>query len=117
LSPLTQNLSILNPKKWLLNSQKYGFNPGSGIRKKLVPNPGIKKAPDPGSATLSNSCTQKGEGTNNPYSGEVSVNKKYGKIYQLAIALDRLTKKKKGEEQVSGTGSKVPYPIPVWKSM
>jgi hypothetical protein len=26
---------------------------GSGIRKKPIPDPGVKKAPDPGSATLS----------------------------------------------------------------
>jgi hypothetical protein len=27
---------------------------GSGIRKKPIPDPGVKKAPDPGSATLEN---------------------------------------------------------------
>ena len=34
---------------------KYGFgirDPISGIRKKPIPDPGVKKAPDPGSATL-----------------------------------------------------------------
>jgi hypothetical protein len=27
-------------------------DPGSGLRKKPIPDPGVKKAPDPGSATL-----------------------------------------------------------------
>jgi hypothetical protein len=35
-------------KKLSLGSQKYGF----AIRKKPIPDPGVKKAPDPGSATL-----------------------------------------------------------------
>jgi hypothetical protein len=38
-----------------LSSQKYGFgirDLRSGIRKKPIPDPGVKKAPDPGSATL-----------------------------------------------------------------
>jgi hypothetical protein len=42
-----------------LSSQKYGFgirDPRSGIRKKLIPDLGVKKAPDPGSATLLNGC-------------------------------------------------------------
>jgi hypothetical protein len=42
-----------------ISSQKYGFgirDPRSGIRKKPIPDPGVKKAPDPGSgsATLAN---------------------------------------------------------------
>jgi hypothetical protein len=51
LNLLTKNLSP--------SSQKYGFgirDPGSGIRKNLFPivdlGPGVKKAADPGSATL-----------------------------------------------------------------
>jgi hypothetical protein len=47
-------LKIL-PKKLSLSSQKYRFgirDPRSGIRKKPIPDPGVKKAPDPGSATL-----------------------------------------------------------------
>jgi hypothetical protein len=43
-------------KKMSLSSQKYGFgirDPGSGIRKNLcrIPDPGVKKAPDPGSGS------------------------------------------------------------------
>ncbi len=43
------------PKKLSLSSQKYGFgirDPRFGIRKKPIPDPGVKKAPDPESATL-----------------------------------------------------------------
>ncbi len=36
------------PKKLSPSSQKYGF----GIRKKPIQDPGVKKAPDPGSGTL-----------------------------------------------------------------
>jgi hypothetical protein len=36
------------PKTLSPSSQKYGF----GIRKKPIPDPVVKKAPDPGSATL-----------------------------------------------------------------
>ena len=42
------------PKKLALSSQKYGFgirDPRSGIRKKPIPDPGVKNAPDPGTAT------------------------------------------------------------------
>jgi hypothetical protein len=38
-----------------LSSQKYGFgirDPGSGKNLFRIPDPGVKKAPDPGSATL-----------------------------------------------------------------
>jgi hypothetical protein len=41
-------------KKLSLRSQKYGFgirDPRSGIRKKPIPNPGVKKEPDPGSGS------------------------------------------------------------------
>jgi hypothetical protein len=37
-----------------LNSHKYGFgiqDPGSEIRDKPIPDPGVKKAPDPGSGS------------------------------------------------------------------
>jgi hypothetical protein len=40
------------------SSQKYGFgirDPGSGKNLFRIPDPGVKKAPDPGSATLLNS--------------------------------------------------------------
>jgi hypothetical protein len=30
----------------------YHLDPGSGIRKKFIPDPGGKKVPDPGSGTL-----------------------------------------------------------------
>jgi hypothetical protein len=33
-------------------SKIWVCDPGSGIRKKPIPDPGVKKAPDPGSATL-----------------------------------------------------------------
>ncbi len=41
--------------KIVKSSQKYGF--GSGIRKKLNSDPGVKKAPDPGS-TLRSTLTR-----------------------------------------------------------
>jgi hypothetical protein len=50
-----QRVKELVPKKLSLSSQKYGFgirDPRSWIRKKPIPDPGVKKAPDPGSATL-----------------------------------------------------------------
>jgi hypothetical protein len=51
----------LLPKKLSLSSQTYGLgirDPRSGIRKKPIPDPGVKKAPDPGSgsATLEEFC-------------------------------------------------------------
>jgi hypothetical protein len=42
-----------------LSSQKYGFgirDPGSGKNLFRIPDPGVKKAPDPGSATLPSQC-------------------------------------------------------------
>jgi hypothetical protein len=47
------------PKKLSLSSQKYGFgirDQGSGKNRFRIPDPGFKKAPDPGSgsATLQN---------------------------------------------------------------
>jgi hypothetical protein len=40
-----------NPKKWFLSSRKY--DPGCSSRIRITdPDPGVKKAPDPGSATL-----------------------------------------------------------------
>jgi hypothetical protein len=33
-------------------SKRYGLDPVSEIQKKLIPDPGVKKAPDPGSAIL-----------------------------------------------------------------
>jgi hypothetical protein len=44
------------PKKLPLSSQKYGFgirDPRSGIRKKPIPDHGVKKVPDPGSGSAS----------------------------------------------------------------
>jgi hypothetical protein len=38
-----------------IRTQKYAFgirDPRSGIPKKPIPDPGVKKAPDPGSGTL-----------------------------------------------------------------
>jgi hypothetical protein len=43
-----QRVQNFLPKKLSLSSQKYGF----GIRKKSIQDPGVKKAPDPGSGTL-----------------------------------------------------------------
>jgi hypothetical protein len=51
-------MCILDPKtatKERGSSQKYGFgirDPRSGINLFRMPDPGVKKAPDPGSATL-----------------------------------------------------------------
>jgi hypothetical protein len=54
-----QRIIELLPKKLSLSSQKYGFgirdpgsDPGSGKNLFWIPDPGVKKAPDPGSATL-----------------------------------------------------------------
>ncbi len=55
-----KNLSILTPKKWCLSSRKYDPGCSSWIwiltfYPSRIPDPGVKKAPDPGSesATLS----------------------------------------------------------------
>ncbi len=57
-------IEMLNIKIWAsfqklsLSSQKYGFgirDPRFGIRKKPIPDLGVKKSPDPGSATLGKS--------------------------------------------------------------
>ncbi len=55
--PIFQELWKFLPKKLSLSSQKYGFeirDPGSGKNLFRIPDPGVKKAPDPwtGSATL-----------------------------------------------------------------
>jgi hypothetical protein len=52
---IDKELKYFNPKKQLLRSQNMGVriqDPGSEIRKKPFPDPGIKKAPDPGSGIL-----------------------------------------------------------------
>jgi hypothetical protein len=55
----SKNLRVLTPKKWVLSSRKY--DPGCSSRipdsdadfyPSRIPDPGVKKAPDPGSATL-----------------------------------------------------------------
>ncbi len=56
--PIFQELLKFLPKKLSPSLQKYGFgirDPGSGINLFRIPDPGVKKAPDPGSgsATLS----------------------------------------------------------------
>jgi hypothetical protein len=53
----SKNYRTFYPKKLSLSSQKYGFgirDPGSGKNLFKIPDPGVKKAPDPrsGSATL-----------------------------------------------------------------
>jgi hypothetical protein len=52
----SKNLSILTPKKWFLSSRKY--DPGCSSRIRMLtfypsrnPDPGVKKAPDPGSGS------------------------------------------------------------------
>jgi hypothetical protein len=54
----SKNLSILTPKKWFLSSRKY--DPGCSSRipdpdadfyPSRIPDPGVKKAPDPGSGS------------------------------------------------------------------
>jgi hypothetical protein len=61
--PASNKLSILTPKNWFLSSRKYDPGCSSRIRILFVthpgsrtPDPGVKKAPDPGygSATLVN---------------------------------------------------------------
>jgi hypothetical protein len=54
LGQFSKNYRTFKPKL-SISSQKYGVgiqNPRSGIRKKPIPDPGVKKAPEPGSATL-----------------------------------------------------------------
>jgi hypothetical protein len=49
-----QRIIELVPKKLSLSSQKYGFgirDPGSGKNLFRIPDPGVKKAPDPGSGS------------------------------------------------------------------
>jgi hypothetical protein len=49
-----QRIIELFTQKVSLSSQKYGLgirDPRSGIRKKPIPDPGVKKAPDPGSGS------------------------------------------------------------------
>ncbi len=51
----SKNLSMLT-QKWFLSSRKYdpGCHPGSGSRIRIqtpIPNPGVKKAQDPGSGS------------------------------------------------------------------
>ncbi len=53
----SKNPSLINPKKLFLNSRKYDRGCSSRIRiltfyPSRIPDPGIKKALDPGSATL-----------------------------------------------------------------
>ncbi len=45
-------MQVFLTKKFLLSSQKYGLDPGTEIREKLIPDPGVEIAPDPGSAPL-----------------------------------------------------------------
>jgi hypothetical protein len=56
----SKNLSILTPKKktkkWFISSRKYEYDPGCSSRIRMltfypsrIPDPGVKKAPDPGS--------------------------------------------------------------------
>jgi hypothetical protein len=52
-----KNLSILTPKKWFLSTQKYDLDPD--FYPSRIPDPGVKKVPDPGSgsATLVVTCS------------------------------------------------------------
>jgi hypothetical protein len=48
-----RSIELFIPKKLSLSSQIYGFwDPRSGKNLFRIPDPGVKKAPDPGSATL-----------------------------------------------------------------
>jgi hypothetical protein len=52
--PIFQELLKFLPKQLSPSPQKYGFrirDLGSGFRKKPIPDPGVKKAPDPGSGS------------------------------------------------------------------
>ncbi len=47
-----KEFKCFNPKKWFLSSRKSGLfipDPGSGCWLLPIPDPGVKKAPDPGS--------------------------------------------------------------------
>ncbi len=53
--PIDKEFQYFFPKKLDVSSKKYGLgirDPRSGIRKKLIPDPGVKKAPKLGSPTL-----------------------------------------------------------------
>ncbi len=55
LGQFSKNYRNFLPKKLSLSSLKYRFgiqNPRSRTRKKPIPDPGVKKAPDPESAIL-----------------------------------------------------------------
>jgi hypothetical protein len=54
-----KEFKYFNPKKWFLSSRKYDPSCSSRIRILIfypsrIPDSGVKKAPDPGSATLLN---------------------------------------------------------------
>ncbi len=52
--PIFKELLKFLPKKLSLSSQEYGFgirDPGSGKNLFRIPDPGVKKAPDPGSGS------------------------------------------------------------------
>jgi hypothetical protein len=51
VEPLTKNYSEFYPKKNCHNALR-NMDWGSGIWKKTYPDPGVEKAPDPGSVTL-----------------------------------------------------------------
>ncbi len=56
--PIDEELENLTRKIVTICSQKYGSGIRAGIHKKLIPDPGVKKAPDPGSAKLVTMLTQ-----------------------------------------------------------
>jgi hypothetical protein len=52
--PILKELKNFLPKKLSISSQKYGFgirDPRSGKNLFRIPDPGVKKAPDPGSGS------------------------------------------------------------------
>jgi hypothetical protein len=57
----------------LVSSEKYGFDPGSGKYFSLISDPGVKKAPDPGSGSAAlNQCLRIDIG-NYPSSGSALI--------------------------------------------
>jgi hypothetical protein len=62
-----KEFKYFNPKKWFLSSRKYDLGCSSRIRiltfyPSRIPDPGVKKAPDPGSRIRNTDCRCGGKG-------------------------------------------------------
>ncbi len=116
-SELSKNLSILTPKKSFLSSRKY--DPGCSSRIRMltfypsrIPDPGVKKAPDPGSATLYANWKKilVPQITNLPHFRNVRKHYKFCKSATSQICYLRTThlcKFSSGINNTSGTGGKI----------